>query len=63
MQIFIDKIEVLKVADAAILAETSNFTIYEWVKHGYIQTKTHKNQMYIVKQSLIDYLKSRNSPT
>ncbi len=61
MKILIDEIEVLPVREAATLANKSNFTIYDWANKGYIKTKTHNEQLYVVKQSLLDYLEQRNT--
>lgn len=61
MKILIDNVEVILVRDAALLANRTTATIYNWINEGLIQSKQHNNQMYVVKQSLIDYLSSKNS--
>lgn len=63
MKILIDNVEVVTVRDAAQMANRTTATIYLWIKDGLVKSTTHNEQLYVVKQSLIDYLKSRNSPT
>ncbi|HRW08434.1 MAG TPA: helix-turn-helix domain-containing protein [Caldilineaceae bacterium] len=61
MKILIEGTEVLSVRDAATLANKSTVTIYDWIHKGYIETKTHNEQMFIVKTSLEKYLEERST--
>lgn len=61
MKILIDNVEVVTVRDAAQMANRTTATIYLWIKDGLVKSTTHNEQLYVVKQSLIDYIAQRDS--